>query len=62
MNLNDPKPCRFQHNCHNFLEAKNGNCACEFDDVLDCWVELEPREKRPFRFPRQVSKTEVEVS
>lgn len=44
MNLKNPKHCPFQGNCHNFTKAENGNCACEFDDVLECWVELEPGE------------------
>ena len=59
MNLKNPQPCRFQDNCHNFCEAENGNCAREFDDVLECWVELELGEKVPRRFPRQISRTEV---
>ena len=39
MNPDNPKPCPFQDNCVNFTQAKNGNCACEFDDVLDCFVD-----------------------
>lgn len=39
MNLKDPNPCCFQHCCVNYTPAENGNCGCEFDDVLECWVE-----------------------
>jgi hypothetical protein len=51
MNLENPEPCCLQNNCHNFCEAKNGNCACEFGDVLECWVELEPNEKNRCKKP-----------
>jgi hypothetical protein len=46
MNLENPEPCYFQNNCHNFCEAKNSNCGCEFDDVLECWVELDNEPNR----------------
>jgi len=46
MNLKNPEPCYFQNNCHNFCEAENGNCGCEFDDVLECWVELDNEPNR----------------
>jgi hypothetical protein len=48
MNSENPNPCGFQHNCHNYLAAKNGNCGREFGDVLECWAELEPGEKVAF--------------
>lgn len=51
MNLKNPEPCYFQNNCHNFCEAQNGNCGCEFADVLECWVELEPGEKNHCKQP-----------
>lgn len=54
MNLKDPKPCPFQHDCHNFTEAQNGNCGCEFEDVLECWVELDEEEVNRCKVPRQI--------
>lgn len=55
MNMNNPEPCGFQENCHNFCPAKNGNCAAEFDDVLDCWVELESGEKSRYSCVEKVA-------
>ena len=69
MNLKDPKKCCFQHRCWNLVQAENGNCAVEMDDVLSCFVDVEDMgdltkchmDKRQFDFLfRQYRKWEPE--
>lgn len=42
--LGRAESCGFEHCCVNFAKGEEGNCICQMDDVLDCWVCTEENE------------------